>query len=133
MERMLTDPESDVLSQYVAAGDRIGYYSALDDWRFSYGKLALGVVSNDDFAGALANGYFMTVSAGEGAAIDGDELATIGLRLMQSDFQERQITGEALTWDHYEGYHQSVREQQRRRPHRGVNSSRSASNVPGAR
>ena len=49
----------EVLREYVEAGDRIGYWTALDEMGDPYGALALGVALNDSIAGATANGFFL--------------------------------------------------------------------------
>ncbi|WP_432289310.1 hypothetical protein SLT36_31775 (plasmid) [Aminobacter sp. BA135] len=45
------------LSYYVNAGDRVGYYTLLASMGERYGTQALGVVSADTVAGAVANIY----------------------------------------------------------------------------
>ena len=46
-----------VLREYYEAGDRIGYWTALDAMGDPYGALARGVALNDTMAGATANGF----------------------------------------------------------------------------
>jgi len=86
MPLILTQPRLDILAEHVAAGDRIAYYSQLADWGYQYGALALGVVSNDQLTGAIANEFFVNEA---GVILSANQLASQSLALMQADFNAR--------------------------------------------
>ncbi|BCH67440.1 hypothetical protein RvVAT039_pl02730 (plasmid) [Agrobacterium vitis] len=113
MARELKSEEFLILQGYVDASDRIGYYTQLSDWGYVYADLALGVVNNDSTAGKAANIY-LSGYGGEGhIKPSNDQLAQIGLDLMNADFIARQAypgsaEGQDLTYDIVQRYHNSV-------------------------
>ena len=109
----LGDAEFNILQSHVSAGDRIAYYSQLEDWGYDYGGLALGVVNNDSISGIAANVYFLLNAAEEGKPIVADLLTTISLRLMQLDLVARRQfdgseNGEDLPVSTIQAYHALV-------------------------
>lgn len=114
---MLTSERLDELDAHFRAGDRIAYYKQLDAWGLAYGELALGVVQHDTLSGRTANHYFLGQANAERAAngqppVTNDELARIGLRLMEEDFRAREsiqnYTGDRLKVSVVLGYHERV-------------------------
>lgn len=89
MPRPLQTVEFNILQSHADSGDRIAYYEQLSEWGYTYAELALGVVNNDTFSGAIANTYFLNEAAEEGVLINGDQLATISHRLMLADLAAR--------------------------------------------
>ncbi|HFB54385.1 MAG TPA: hypothetical protein ENJ46_00555 [Hellea balneolensis] len=93
MPKALTQDDIDLLATHVAAGDRIAYYTQLAEWGYRYAALALGVVSNDTFAGRVANEYFQHQSHEEGQFLNDDQIALMSQGLMEADFALREAAG----------------------------------------
>ena len=80
------------LGDFVDANNRSGYYQALADAGYDYGRLALGVVDNLTLNGRLANAF----QYNKGQELDNPVYVTgalsekIGLDLMHADFTARQ-------------------------------------------
>lgn len=55
MPQSLTQDQLDLLEMHVEAGDRIVHYSQLVEFGFEYGRLALGVVTNNFLHALLQN------------------------------------------------------------------------------
>ena len=99
-----------ILQAHADAGDRIAYYTQLQDWGYNYGGLALSVVTNDitqSLSGATANIFFLQNA---GKPVSHDELATVSLNLMRFDLAARQsfagsASGQELPVDTVQDYH----------------------------
>ncbi|MCA1495016.1 hypothetical protein I6F11_29845, partial [Ensifer sp. NBAIM29] len=94
---MLNDEDIIKLRSYVDTGDRISYYQYLIDKGDRYAALALGVVTNSNLAGAVANA-FAVQKASEIAnrELTNSDLAQISLDLMQADFNARLLSSDGL-------------------------------------
>lgn len=112
--RPLTDEDIRYLQQYVAQGDRLGYYGALSNWGYDYPRLASQVVDSSSLAGRLANVHMAETAADAGIVVDPDMAASVSRDLMQADFESRAAMdspnrrGNPLGVDIIEGYHHNV-------------------------
>ncbi|AML53805.1 hypothetical protein RC74_21365 (plasmid) [Falsihalocynthiibacter arcticus] len=67
------------------------------------------MVLNDTIAGAGANSFFLTTATTEQKTITGNDLASVGLALMEEDLKLRILrNGADLSGDDYERYHREV-------------------------
>ncbi|WP_051943401.1 MULTISPECIES: hypothetical protein [Luteibacter] len=89
----LTEKNLDVLSGYAAAGNRELYWNYLAELpgNDGYGRLALGVVRNDNMPGATANAYAQHYAQQHGGRVLSErEWDDFGVKLIQNDFNIRQ-------------------------------------------
>jgi len=99
-----------ILRGHATNGDRIAYYTQLNDWGYNYGGLALGVVTNDTLSGATANIFFLQNA---GKTVSNNELATVSLNLMRFDLAAREefagsASGLELPVNAIQAYHQAA-------------------------
>lgn len=99
MAQPITSEMRATLREHVQANDRIAYYEQLKAWGYKYAELALGVVRGDTLSGRAANAFFLDQASDEGVTISKEELAQIGLELMQADFAERSVGSNELSVD----------------------------------
>jgi hypothetical protein len=78
------------LRTYANANDRVGYWNYLGQYD-SYGRLAVGVATNETTSGYVANKYFENVYQDRfGFLPTPDLMRTIGTGLMQRDLAQRE-------------------------------------------
>jgi hypothetical protein len=79
---------------------RAAYYNYLYDSGDRYGRLGAGVVLNNTFAGAVANGYFVEASRRfYGVEITPEHQQHVELRLIELDFAARELSGGPLPYE----------------------------------
>ncbi|WP_208353108.1 calcium-binding protein [Pseudaestuariivita rosea] len=104
----LTQDQLAILNFHAQAGDRIAYYEALERFGDAYGELALGVVLNNTLAGQAANNFLENTAEDEVGSISNNQLALIGLQLMQADNAVRQSNNGNASIDDIQRYHELV-------------------------
>lgn len=85
----LTQQDFTVLDAFVAAKDRIGYWTYLMDKGDAYARLALGVVTNETLNGFVANGFFMDAVEHVGILPTPKLMQGVGLDIMEADRDAR--------------------------------------------
>ena len=95
MPRTLSQADIDLLEQHVNAGDRIAYYTQLNDWGYRYGGLALQVVLNDGLSGRVANEFFDINAREQGRTVTSQQLGEVSDALFRADFNLRSRQGSA--------------------------------------
>ncbi|MFC5356437.1 calcium-binding protein [Azospirillum himalayense] len=87
----LTLTDIEILTKYANDGARINYfnYLATRAGNDGYGKLALGVVRNDNQPGAVANHYMRDYAADHGVSLDSKAMENFGVDLIRNDLAIR--------------------------------------------
>ena len=90
MPNQLTQADLDILNRYAERGERAGYWTYLADRGDPYAKLALQVVLNNTFDGAVANRYAQDVARESGTLLTPERWEEVGRDLIRADYLERQ-------------------------------------------
>lgn len=85
----LTQQQMDTLAAQAAAGDRMGYYSTLENAGVAYGALAGGIVREDALSGGMANAFMAGQVAQHGVLMDRNTALNFSVALMRADFEIR--------------------------------------------
>lgn len=109
----LTQQDFSVLDAFVAAKDRIGYWTYLMEKGDAYARLALGVVTNETLNGFVANEFFLDAVEHAGMLPTPELMQGVGLDIMEADRNARKAAladGRSLNLSvkDIQGYHHTV-------------------------